>query len=212
MCSSFNRQDCAVSKYKATGLFDEVVSSGGMQLRLPFIRIAHKISVMMIGFCKLRIYGVVGFHTNLRVKPACNLLNYRLHNTEGKTPAEFVNLNWINKDGSVVTKPAKIGANLLRTAQFHGIELEGACEGVTACSTCHCIMEKKVYDNLPEPTEEEEDMLDQAFGLTSTSRLGCQVIVTKDLDGITIKLPKATRNFYVVSFFPPLSASSSYAP
>jgi 2Fe-2S ferredoxin len=55
-----------------------------------------------------------------------------------------------------------------------------------------------VYDALPEPEEKEEDMLDQAFGLTLTSRLGCQVIVEDKHDGITIKLPQATRNFYVV--------------
>jgi ferredoxin len=88
---------------------------------------------------------------------------------------------------------------LLRTAQRYELEIEGACEGVCACSTCHCILESNVYDSLPEPTEKEEDMLDQAFGLTPTSRLGCQVVVTKDMEGITVKLPKATRNFYVVS-------------
>lgn len=94
---------------------------------------------------------------------------------------------------------AYVGSNLLRTAQRYELEIEGACEGVCACSTCHCILEPEVYDSLPEPSEKEEDMLDLAFGLTPTSRLGCQVEVTKEMDGITIKLPKATRNFYVVS-------------
>ena len=118
------------------------------------------------------------------------------HNHDAK---DVVNIHWIRRDGSKFTTPAKIGSNLLRVAQRYELEIEGACEGVCACSTCHCILEKKVYDSLPEPSETEEDMLDQAFGLTSTSRLGCQVEVTKELEGITVKLPKATRNFYVVS-------------
>ncbi len=118
------------------------------------------------------------------------------HNHDAK---DVVNIHWIRRDGSKFTTPAKIGSNLLRVAQRYELEIEGACEGVCACSTCHCILEKNVYDSLPEPSETEEDMLDQAFGLTSTSRLGCQVEVTKELEGITVKLPKATRNFYVVS-------------
>jgi ferredoxin len=87
--------------------------------------------------------------------------------------------------------------NLMRVAHANGIDLEGACEGVCACSTCHVILDEDVYSSLPEASEDEEDMLDQAFGLTLTSRLGCQVILTPDLDGIKVQLPSATRNFYV---------------
>ena len=53
--------------------------------------------------------------------------------------------------------------------------MEGACDGVCACSTCHVILESGIYDALEDPSEDEDDMLDQAFGLTTTSRLGCQV-------------------------------------
>jgi hypothetical protein len=55
-----------------------------------------------------------------------------------------------------------------------------------------------VYNDLPEPTEAEDDMLDQAYGLTHTSRLGCQIIVEKKHEGMNVRLPVATRNFYVV--------------
>ena len=65
----------------------------------------------------------------------------------------------------------------------------GACDGSLACSTCHLILEQDVYDALPAPDEEEEDMLDLAFELTDTSRLGCQIKVTKDLEGMVAKLP-----------------------
>ena len=73
----------------------------------------------------------------------------------------------------------------------------GACEGSVACSTCHVILPPEHYDLLPEPEDDENDMLDMAFGLTDTSRLGCQVKLTKELDGITCTLPAATRNMFV---------------
>jgi 2Fe-2S ferredoxin len=86
------------------------------------------------------------------------------------------------------------GLSLLEIAHQNAIDLEGACEGSLACSTCHVIVEREWYDILPEASEDEEDMLDLAFGLTRTSRLGCQIILTPELDGITIRLPAATRN------------------
>lgn len=116
--------------------------------------------------------------------------------------AEEIQVNWKRKDGSVTSTSVRVGANYLRQAQRHEIELEGACEGVCACSTCHVIFDDDVYDSLPEPSEEEDDMLDQAFGLTATSRLGCQVVVQKEHEGISITLPKATRNFYVDGHVP----------
>jgi len=81
--------------------------------------------------------------------------------------------------------------------------MEGACEGVCACSTCHIILEQDLYDQLSDEaehgalSEDEEDMLDMAFGLTQTSRLGCQITVKENMDGSVFMMPKATRNFYV---------------
>ena len=74
------------------------------------------------------------------------------------------------------------------------INFTGACEGSLACSTCHVIVEQDFYDKMEEPTDEENDMLDLAPGLTETSRLGCQVIMCKDFDGMVVTLPNATRN------------------
>jgi 2Fe-2S ferredoxin len=87
-----------------------------------------------------------------------------------------------------------VGTSVLQAARDNNIDLEGACEGSLACSTCHVIVEKTFYDSLTEPTEDEEDMLDLAFGLTPTSRLGCQIILTKELDGLTLTVPSETRN------------------
>lgn len=112
--------------------------------------------------------------------------------------APTVNVTFLQPDGTThLTVAARVGESLLETAHRHGIDLEGACEGVCACSTCHLIFPQSLYDSLPEPSEDEEDMLDMAFGLTETSRLGCQVQVRTDMDGVVVEMPKATRNFYV---------------
>ena len=87
-----------------------------------------------------------------------------------------------------------VGTTVLEAAHNNDIELEGACEGSLACSTCHVIVDKYFYSKLEEPTEDEEDMLDLAFGLSPTSRLGCQIIMTKELDGLTLVVPDETRN------------------
>jgi len=101
-------------------------------------------------------------------------------------------------DGTVKEIEAASGISLLEVAHANDIPLEGACEGSLACSTCHLILEDEaVFDSLEEPSEEEEDMLDLAFGLTPTSRLGCQIIVSDDIDGIVVKIPEATRNVQV---------------
>ncbi len=91
-----------------------------------------------------------------------------------------------------------VGTTVLEAAHNNDIDLEGACEGSLACSTCHVVVDDEEYFNkLDEPSEDEEDMLDLAFGLTSTSRLGCQIIMTKELDGLTLTVPSETRNISV---------------
>ncbi len=101
-------------------------------------------------------------------------------------------------NGRVQEVEAPVGVSVLEAAHSNDVPIEGACEGSLACSTCHVVVEdKKVFKSLPEATEEEEDMLDLAFGLTRTSRLGCQIILTEELDGLTLLLPEATRNMMV---------------
>ncbi len=84
--------------------------------------------------------------------------------------------------------------SVLEVAHKHGIDIEGACEGSLACSTCHVIVDPKWFGRLAEPTEDEEDMLDLAFGLERTSRLGCQIVITEALDGLVVRLPAGSRN------------------
>lgn len=110
--------------------------------------------------------------------------------------AEKIKVIFITENGDKEVE-ALVGLSILEVAHQNSVDLEGACEGSLACATCHVILEEKIYNTLDEPSEAEQDMLDLAFGLTHTSRLGCQVILTNDLDGIRVKLPSATRNINV---------------
>ncbi len=103
-------------------------------------------------------------------------------------------ITFIDTEGTRREVDAPIGLSVLEIAHKNDIDLEGACEGSLACSTCHVIVEPEWYDLLAEASEDEEDMLDLAFGLTKTSRLGCQIIMSEELDGLTLKLPAGTRN------------------
>ncbi len=103
-------------------------------------------------------------------------------------------MTFISPDGRRTEVDAPLGLSVLEIAHRNGIDIEGACEGSLACSTCHVIVDKDWYKKLEDASEDEEDMLDLAFGLTATSRLGCQIIITEELDGLTVRLPDEVRN------------------
>lgn len=103
-------------------------------------------------------------------------------------------MTFILRDGTSKEVEAPLGLSILEVAHRNAIDIEGACEGSLACSTCHIIVNKDWYEKLPPASEDEEDMLDLAFGLTRTSRLGCQIVINEALDGLVVSLPKETRN------------------
>jgi 2Fe-2S ferredoxin len=103
-------------------------------------------------------------------------------------------MTFVLRDGTAKIVEAPIGLSVLEVAHRNSIDIEGACEGSLACSTCHVIVDQDWYDKLPPASEDEEDMLDLAFGLTRTSRLGCQIVINDGLDGLVVSLPKETRN------------------
>ena len=103
-------------------------------------------------------------------------------------------MTFIERDGNRKEVDAPLGLSVLEIAHRNDVDIEGACEGSLACSTCHVVVDDAWYSRLEEPSEDEEDMLDLAFGLTRTSRLGCQIIITDELDGLTVALPSETRN------------------
>ncbi|XP_039014508.1 2Fe-2S ferredoxin-like [Hibiscus syriacus] len=116
----------------------------------------------------------------------------------GDEEKEEISVTFVSKDGEDIPIRVPIGMSMLEAAHENDIELEGACEGSLACSTCHVIvMGMEYYNKLEDPGDEENDMLDLAFGLSETSRLGCQIDASPELDGIRLAIPAATRNFEV---------------
>ena len=99
-------------------------------------------------------------------------------------------------DGSLDTEvEADPGQRLLDVAWAAGQPLEGACEGVMACSTCHVIVSREDFGRLPPASEEEEDLLDIAADVTATSRLACQILLTEELESLSVRIPPAARNW-----------------
>ena len=86
------------------------------------------------------------------------------------------------------------GDRLLEVAQAAGMPLEGTCEGQMACSTCHVIIAREWFAKLPEPSDDEEDMLDLAADVHATSRLSCQVLLTEDMDGLEVRIPRESHD------------------
>jgi len=107
---------------------------------------------------------------------------------------EMIKLVFVKASGEAVNVTADPGASVLQVAHANSIDMEGACEGSMACSTCHVIVDPEWNDKLPKPSEEEQDMLDLTYGLTRTSRLGCQLRLEPGLDGLKVHLPTETYN------------------
>ena len=99
-------------------------------------------------------------------------------------------LTFIEKDGNRREVQAPLGLSVMEIAHKFDVDIEGACEGSLACATCHVIVDEAWYGKLEESSEDEEDMLDLAFGMQETSRLGCQIIMSEELDGLVVALPK----------------------
>lgn len=95
-------------------------------------------------------------------------------------------------DREVVAEP---GQRLLDVAWTAKQPLEGACEGVMACSTCHVIVDRDDFEKLPPASEEEEDLLDIASHVTRTSRLACQVLITREIETLSVRIPQDARNW-----------------
>ncbi|KAG8546307.1 hypothetical protein GDO81_019274 [Engystomops pustulosus] len=113
-----------------------------------------------------------------------------------------VDVIFVDREGKRIPVKGKLGESVLYLAHRYDIDLEGACESSLACSTCHVYVSTEYFDKLPDPDEREDDMLDMAPMLQENSRLGCQIILTKELDGAEFTLPKITRNFYVDGHVP----------
>jgi 2Fe-2S ferredoxin len=92
-------------------------------------------------------------------------------------------------EGAVIE--AEPGMSIIDAAQANGIDIEHACEKSCACTTCHVII-REGFDSLAEASEDEEDLLDKAWGLEPESRLSCQAVVGEE--DMVIEIPKYTIN------------------
>ena len=106
----------------------------------------------------------------------------------------MIRVRFVSSDGDSHDVEAEAGAVLLEVAQNDGQPLEGTCEGQMSCSTCHVIVAPEDFARLPRASEEEEDMLDLAPGATRTSRLACQIVLTPEIDGLTVRMPPEHRD------------------
>ena len=103
-------------------------------------------------------------------------------------------IKFIEFDGTVREVNARAGSSFLTAAKKNGVDLEGACGGSLACATCHLIVDEEWYTRLPAVAAAEKVLLDVAFEMTATSRLGCQLRVTKDLDGCVVRVADKNRD------------------
>lgn len=106
-----------------------------------------------------------------------------------------ITVEFISADGATTTiATGKEGDSLLAVAQNFDQPLEGTCEGQMACSTCHVIIDAEDFEKLPTAVEMEEDILDLAVGARRTSRLACQIILKKQLDGLKVRIPEESHD------------------
>jgi len=106
----------------------------------------------------------------------------------------MVKVVFVERNGAHREVDAAEGLSLMRVAQAANLDMEGTCEGVMACSTCHVIVSEAWYGRLSPPSPHEEDMLDLTYGVTGCSRLACQITVSPAIEGLTVSLPPTTRN------------------
>jgi ferredoxin len=105
-------------------------------------------------------------------------------------------VRFLKADGTLDKEvEAQAGQRLLDVAWAAREPVEGACEGVMACSTCHVIVDAPDFEKLPSASEEEEDLLDLAAHATRTSRLACQIILTEAMETLSVRIPPGARNW-----------------
>lgn len=86
--------------------------------------------------------------------------------------------------------PTDMNMNLMEVCKAYELPVKGTCGGMAMCASCHCYVESD--HELQEASEDEEDMLDQAFFVEDNSRLGCQVFMKPELNGLTVRLAEET--------------------
>ncbi|MCB9082377.1 MAG: 2Fe-2S iron-sulfur cluster binding domain-containing protein [Lewinellaceae bacterium] len=108
--------------------------------------------------------------------------------------ANMVHITVIDRQGVThqLEGPTDMNMNMMELCKAHDLPVKGTCGGMALCSTCHVYV---LSDHeLREMSEDEENMLDQAFFVEDNSRLGCQIPITEDLDGLVVQLAPETED------------------
>ena len=100
----------------------------------------------------------------------------------------MIKITVIDRDDQMheLEAPTNMAMNLMEVCKIYELPVEGTCGGMALCASCHCYVQTD--HELPEPSEDEEDMLDQAFFVEDNSRLGCQIQMTDEMEGLVVKL------------------------
>ena len=101
---------------------------------------------------------------------------------------DIISVTVIDREGVKhdLEAPTDMNMNMMEVCKAYELPVEGTCGGMALCASCHCYV---LSDHeLPEPSEDEDDMLDQAFFVEENSRLGCQIKIKEDIDGLVVKL------------------------
>ena len=101
----------------------------------------------------------------------------------------MTNINFKLRNGKIIKIDAEDGLTLMEVARDNDLGIEGTCGGSISCCTCHVVIDKDWCDKVGPANPDEEDMLDLAVDLQATSRLGCQIQVNKELDGLIVNIP-----------------------
>ena len=99
-----------------------------------------------------------------------------------------INIIVVDREGQrhELVAPTDMNMNLMEVCKSYELPVKGTCGGMAMCASCHCYVESD--HELKEPSDDEEDMLDQAFFVEDNSRLGCQIFMHPDLEGLTVTL------------------------
>ena len=97
-------------------------------------------------------------------------------------------ITFIKRDGAEVTIDARDGQSVMEVGRDHNLGIEGTCGGELACATCHVIVDGGWFDKTGARSEDEDDMLELAFNVEATSRLGCQIKMGAELDGLKVRI------------------------
>ena len=97
---------------------------------------------------------------------------------------------FVKPDRSEHTIVVENGTSVMEAGRDANLGIEGTCGGCLSCATCHIIVNPEWFAKTGLPSEDEADMLDLAFGLSQTSRLGCQIEMSDDLDGLKVAIPE----------------------